>query len=97
MTAFSFPFIASVGRDHKGYGWGKAPVRQKVTVFVQHLMKGKWHQVAKARTDGYGVFQVHFKARGNGTYRAQVAKSGSSLPYYSAKIPPKRTHDYNYG
>jgi hypothetical protein len=97
MTAFSFPFIASVGRHHKGYGWGKAPVRQKVTVFVSHLVKGKWHRVAKARTDGYGVFQVHFKARGNGTYRAQVAKGGYSLPYYSAKIPPKRTHDYTYG
>jgi hypothetical protein len=40
---------------------------------------------------------VHFKARGNGTYRAQVAKGGYSLPYYSAKIPPKRTHDYTYG
>jgi hypothetical protein len=96
MTAFSFPFIASVNH-RKGYGWGRAPVRSRVTVYVQHLVRGQWRQAARARTDGYGVFQVHFKARGNGTYRAQVAKGGFSVPYFSKKIPPARTHPYAFG
>jgi hypothetical protein len=96
MTAFGFPFIASV-QHRKGYGWGRAPVRHRVTVYVQHLSHGKWRQVARARTDGYGVFQVHFRARGNGTYRAQVARGGFSVPYFSARIPARRTHPYAFG
>lgn len=97
LFAFAFPFVASVGRG-RGYGWGRAPFRHKVKVFVQHQVKGKWRRVATAHTDGYGMFQVRFKAHGNGTYRALVAHGGpTSLPYYSAKIPPKRTHPYAFG
>jgi hypothetical protein len=96
MTAFGFPLIASVTRKG-GYAWGRAPMRRKVTVFVQHLVKGKWKRVAKTKTDGWGVFQVRFKAGGNGTYRAQAAGGATSLPYFSAKIPAKRTHAFNFG
>jgi hypothetical protein len=98
MSAFGFPFIASVGKHHKGYAWGRAPVHGRVTVLVSRQAKGgQWHQVAKVHSDGYGVFQAHFKAHGNGTYRAQVAGGGSSLPYFSARIPGRRTHPYSFG
>jgi hypothetical protein len=96
MSAFGFPFIASV-KGRKGYAWGRTPLRHASTVIVQRQVKGQWRRVATVRTDGYGVFQTHFKARGNGTYQAQVAHGASSLPYFSAKIPPKRTHPYNFG
>lgn len=97
MSAFAFPFIASV-KGRSGYAWGRAPLRRRVKVFVQHEVKGRWRRVATAHSDGYGIFQAHFRARGNGTYRAQVAENGQlSLPYFSAKIPPRRTHAYNFG
>jgi hypothetical protein len=97
MSAFGFPFIASV-KGRKGYAWGRAPLRTKVKVFIQHEVKGKWRKVAAVKSDGYGVFQAHFKAQGNGTYRAQVAGNGLlSLPYFSAGIPPRRTHAFSFG
>jgi hypothetical protein len=96
MSAFSFPFIASV-RGRKGYAWGRAPLRTKVKVVIQHDVRGQWRKVATVKSDGYGVFQAHFKARGNGTYRALVTSGKASLPYFSAKIPARRTHAYTFG
>jgi hypothetical protein len=96
MKAFGFPFIASV-KGRKGYAWGRAPNARRVKVIIGHEVKGKWKRVATVRTDRWGVFTAHFKARGNGTYRATAADGTTSLPYFSAKIPPKRTHFYTFG
>ncbi len=96
MTAFGFPFYASV-KGRKGYAWGRTPLRHASKVFVERAVKGQWRRVATVKTDSYGVFQAHFKARGNATYRAQVAPGPVSLPYFSAKIPPRRTSAYNFG
>jgi hypothetical protein len=91
LRAFAFPFIASVSRKG-GYAWGRVPVSHSVKVFVQHQRGGRWRTVKSVRTGRDGVFTAKFPARGNGTYRAQVAHGQLSLPYFSAKIPGKRLH-----
>jgi hypothetical protein len=91
LQAFAFPFIASVNRKG-GYAWGRVPVSHSVRVFVQHKRGGRWRTVKSVRTGRDGVFTAHFRARGNGTYRAQVAHGPISLPYFSAKIPGRRLH-----
>jgi hypothetical protein len=96
MAAFGFPFIASVNRG-KGYAWGRAPNSSRARVFVEHRTRGKWRRVATVHTDRWGVFTAHFKAQGNGNYRARTTHRSVSLPYFSAKIPPKRTHLYTFG
>lgn len=96
MHAFGFPFIASVNRG-KGYAWGRAPNSSRTRVFVEHRVRGKWRRVATVRTDRWGVLTAHFRAHGNGTYRARTTHGSVSLPYFSAKIPAKRTHPYTFG
>ena len=91
LQALAFPFIASVNRKG-GYAWGRVPVSHSVKVFVQHQRGSSWRTVKSVRTGRDGVFTAHFRARGNGTYRAQVAHGQISLPYFSAKIPGKRLH-----
>jgi hypothetical protein len=96
MAAFAFPFLASV-KSGRGYAWGRAPNAGRAKVFVEHQVKGKWRRVASTRTDRWGIFQVHFKARGNGTYRAKVSHGSTSPSYFSARIPARRTHPYTFG
>ena len=93
QEAFGFPVIAVVKRH--GYVWGRAPVKHRVKVFVQHLVKGRWRSVGSVRTKSDGVFQLSFKARGNGFYRAKIRHGGISLPYNSRSIPARQTHPFS--
>jgi hypothetical protein len=96
MQAFTFPFIASV--DHgKGYGWGRIPGFRRVKVTVQRRTRHGWRRVASTRTGRDGVFTIHFAAKGNATYRAQGPHGVTSLPYFSARIPARRTHGIRRG
>jgi hypothetical protein len=96
MQAFTFPFIASV--DHrKGFGWGRVPGSRRVKVTVQRRTRHGWRGVASTRTGRDGVFTIHFAAKGNATYRAQGPHGVTSLPYFSARIPARRTHGIRLG
>jgi hypothetical protein len=90
LRAFGFPFIAS-GTGRRGFAWGRVPVSNPVSVAVQRSTGHGWRTVAHTRTGGDGVFLVSFAARGNATFRAQ-AGTATSLPYFSARIPARRTH-----
>jgi len=98
--AYDFPVIASVRRGH-GLVWGRAPVSVRTRVAVQRLGRvgghKRWKQIGTVRTGSDGVFRLHFKATRNGSYRAHVVHGPTSLAYYSAPIPPKRTHAFYSG
>jgi hypothetical protein len=93
LKAFAFPVIASV-KDRHGFAWGRAPVSGATMIQVQRLADGNWRTVATVHSSSDGVFEAHFRARGNGTYRAQASGSLVSLGYNSKPIPPKRTHAF---
>jgi hypothetical protein len=90
LKAFGVPFIASVTR-RGGFAWGRVPVSAPASVAVQQRTRHGWRTVAHAKTGSDGVFSVHFRGRGNATFRAQGG-GVTSLPYYSAPIPARRTH-----
>ena len=91
LRAFEFPVVASVNGSH-GFVWGRAPVTRRTKVFVQHLVGRRWQTIASVRTGRDGIFEMHFKARHNGFYRARVRHGRVSLAYNSRSIPPKRIH-----
>jgi hypothetical protein len=90
LKAFGVPFIASVTRG-RGFAWGRVPVSLPASVAVQRRTRHGWRTVAHAETGADGVFSVGFRARGNAVFRAQSGAI-TSLPYYSARIPARRTH-----
>jgi hypothetical protein len=96
LWAYAFPFIASV--DHgSGFAWGRVPVSRRMKVLVERGYGGRWRVVARARTGADGVFDVRFRAPGNGLYRAVTVGGPTSLAYDSRAIPPRRTHLFNTG
>jgi hypothetical protein len=96
LQAFSFPVVASVSRG-RGFVWGRAPVSAPVRVVVERAAGKRWQSLGTVRTASDGVFEFHFQARVNGTYRAVVVHGPTSLSYNSAPIPAKRTHDFSTG
>lgn len=96
MRAFAFPVVASVSRG-RGFVWGRAPLQRRGRVVIQQLRNHHWGAVTTVRTGADGVFQAHFPARSNGTYRARVIGGPTSLAYDSKPIPPKRTHLFSPG
>jgi hypothetical protein len=96
LRAFSFPVVAAVSRG-RGLVWGRAPVSKPARVAVERDVGGRWRALATVRTGSDGVFEVHFRASTNGTYRAVVVHGPASLPYSSTPIPPKRTHNFDTG
>jgi hypothetical protein len=94
MQAFEFPVIASVNHG-RGYVWGRAPAGGHAKVLIQRKQGKGWKTLGSARTASDGVFQFHFGAHGNGTYRASVNGGPVSLGYFSAPIPPKRTKAFS--
>jgi hypothetical protein len=90
FNAFEFPVIATIKGGH-GLVWGRAPVGQSTQVLIQHLVRGKWQTIGRTRTAGDGVFEFHFGAHGNGTYRAVVPNGPVSVGYFSKPIPPRIT------
>jgi hypothetical protein len=91
LSAFSFPVIAAVAHD-RGLVWGRAPASGRTRVTIQHEVGRRWNTIGTARTSTDGVFQFHFTANRNGTYRAKLANGRTSLAYSSVPIPPVRTH-----
>lgn len=96
LQAFGFPVVAAVSRG-RGFVWGRAPVSGRVHMIVERRAGRRWQQVTTTLTGSDGVFEVHFKAGGNATYRARVAHGPTSLAYDSTPIPPRRTHLFNSG
>jgi hypothetical protein len=91
LQAFAFPVVAGV-HGGRGFAWGRAPVSRRVRVFVERAAGRRWKVISTTRTASDGVFDVTFRARGNGLYRAQIAHGATSLAYKSTPIPPKRTN-----
>jgi hypothetical protein len=91
LQALAFPMVALVS-DGRGYAWGQAPFSHSVRVAVERAVGRSWRTIEKLRTRGDGVFEAHFRARGRGLYRAQVARGPTSLAYDPRPIPPRRTH-----
>jgi hypothetical protein len=96
LRAFEFPVTAAVKHGH-GLVWGRAPVTRRTHVFVQHQVGHRWRTIGTLRTAADGVFELHFSARGNGTYRARIKHGLTSVPYNSRPIPGKRIHAFNGG
>lgn len=96
LRAFAFPVVAGVSGG-RGFAWGRAPVSRRVGIVVQRATGHGWKTVAKTLTASDGVFYVRFRARGNGRYRAQIARGATSLVYDSTPIPPRRTHLFSSG
>lgn len=91
MTAFAFPFVASV-RGDRGFAWGRAPVSKRTRVIVEEASGRRWKRIGMAQTSKDGVFQLHFSAKGHGTFRARISGGAVSLGYNSVPIPAVRTH-----
>lgn len=89
-AAFRFPLYARVHRGH-GYAWGRAPVSARTRVTVQRRTHGHWRSIAHAVTGTDGVFQVHFHASRNASFRA-LADGHASLAYDSTPVPARRIH-----
>lgn len=97
LWAYAFPFIASV-HHRSGFVWGRVPVSKRIKVRVERRYGRRWRVVATARTARDGIFVAHFRARGNGLYRAVPASHlQPSLTYNSRPIPPARLHDVYSG
>ena len=96
LRAFEFPVVAAV-KGGRGFVWGRAPVKHKTQVFVQHAIGSRWRTIGRVRTTADGVFEFHFTARGNGRYRAQIKHGLVSLGYDSTPIPPKRDRAFKGG
>jgi len=91
MQAFDFPVVAGISRG-QGFVWGRAPVSRRTEVVIEHKVGGTWRRLMTANTASDGVFEVHFAATHNGSYRAQIPHSLVSLGYNSEPIAPVRTH-----
>jgi hypothetical protein len=91
LQALAFPFVA-VHQRSGWVAWGRAPATGGRSVVIQRWTGRRWVRVAGAETAGDGEFSAHFRANRNYFYRALVADGPQSLTYYSAPIPPVRTH-----
>lgn len=96
LRAFAFPFVA-VHSGGRILAWGRAPVGGGATVLVQRLLGSHWVRVARVHTAGDGEFSASLRSSGNSTYRATVVGGPQSLPYNSAPIPARRTHNFTFG
>lgn len=91
MQAFRFPVVAGVTHG-RGFVWGRAPVSGRVRVAIAHKVGHRWKRIGTARTSSDGVFDFHFAANRNGTYRASAPHGDISQAYDSTPIPRARTH-----
>ncbi len=96
LRAFAFPFVAGV-TNGRGFAWGRVPLSRRVRITVQRRSGRRWVRVAIVRSAADRTFFVRFGARGNGVYRAVVARGPVSLAYNSKPIPPRRTRAFNSG
>jgi hypothetical protein len=87
FQAFRFPFVA-LRRGHGVYVWAHAPFGRRAAIVIQQSVNGGWRQVAKLRTDGYGIAQAVLKVKPTGEFRALLGRE-KSLPF-SMRVPPDR-------
>jgi Cellulase (glycosyl hydrolase family 5) len=90
FEAFRFPFVA-LRRGRGVYVWAHTPFGRRAAIVIQQTVKGRWKQVAKLRTDRYGIAQVVLKVKPAGQFRALLGGE-KSLPF-SMRVPPD--HFYN--
>jgi hypothetical protein len=76
LAAFRFPFVVERS-GRRALAWGRAP--SAGLVVVQRLERGRWADVATARTRRGTPFQLKSRLR-SGTYRAAEGAS-ASLPW----------------
>ena len=89
LTAFRFPFVAYLDRGRVTV-WGRDATSTKrlVTIQLGHGIHGRWHTVAKIRSNRHGIFQATLKLRAtrHDRLRARAPGSGTSLSF-SLKVP----------
>jgi hypothetical protein len=85
--AFRFPFVA-LRRGGRVYVWAHTPFGKRGRVAVQQTFKGGWTQVAKFRTDRYGIVQATLKAKPVGQFRAILRSTGEKSLPFSMQVPP---------
>lgn len=87
LRAFRFPFVAFARPGAKVEYWGRTPAGVRRTVLVEQKVGARWRQVARLRTNRYGIFSgaVASTAK-SGFLRARVAASDTSLPF-SLTVP----------
>jgi hypothetical protein len=85
--AFRFPFVA-LRRGNGVYVWTHTPFGKRASIVIQQSANGRWRQVAKLRTDGYGIAQAVLRVKPTGEFRALLG-SEKSLPF-SMRVPPDR-------
>jgi hypothetical protein len=87
IGAFRFPFVA-LRRGSGVYVWAHTPFGRRASVGIQQSVGGRWRQVARLRTDPYGIVQAVLKVRQAGQFRA-VLGGEKSLPF-SMRVPRDR-------
>jgi hypothetical protein len=93
-TAFRFPFVAYLGKGTvKIWGRDATSTNQIVTIQQRHGAQGRWHGVARVRTNKYGIFtgRLRLDAVATDWLRATAPGSGYSLPF-SLTVPKTRPY-----
>jgi hypothetical protein len=87
LQGFRFPFVA-LHREHGVYVWAHTPFGRRASIVIQQLSNGRWRQVAKLRTDRYGIAQAVLKVKPTGEFRALLGREKSLS--FSMRVPPDR-------
>jgi hypothetical protein len=84
LTAFRFPFVASLGKRSVSV-WGRTATSTKQLVAVQRASHkgGPWRTVATLRANASGIFKASLRMKATHKYwlRAIAPDSGKSLAY----------------
>ena len=87
VAAFRFPFTAYRERGRVAV-WGRTPAGRRGTVVVEQRRGGRWHRLAKLRSDGDGIFRRALRGRGAGDLRARLGSVSSAA--FSLRRPADR-------
>jgi hypothetical protein len=87
FQGFRFPFVA-LRRGPGVYVWAHTPFGRRASITVQQSVKRHWKNVAKLRTDRYGIAQAILRVTPKGQFRALMGRE-KSLPF-SMRVPPDR-------
>jgi hypothetical protein len=85
IESFRLPFVA-LRRGRSVYVWAHTPFGKRGIVAVQRLAGRRWREIAKLRTDRYGIAQAVLAAKPTGQFRALFGRE-RSLPF-SMRVPP---------
>jgi hypothetical protein len=98
LTAFEFPFVASLGKKHMVSIWGRDATSsaQVITIQLRNGSSGSFRTVALVKANQYGIFlaTLQLKATQKSWLRANApGGSGSSLPF--PLRPPSTKRKYS--